>query len=118
MEKLIKRFIVTSIIIAVCAYYKIFIYVSDIKYAIIASVYITLLFFLINIATKFLAKLGCFTLGISYLVSLFLSIFALPISIYLSQDYVDYFIVKDYTSAIILSVMIAIAQSMIVYEKK
>ncbi len=113
MISFIKRLVIVTLLVFLFSHLNLFVHVKNLEVALLVSFVITVFLFIIKLIADVFKVMGCFTFGITYIVGVIVSIFALPTSILYAQDYVSGFAVKSYFSAIIFSVIITIAQSLV-----
>ncbi len=117
MGSFIKRFFVITVLVFIFSYFNYFVHVDSIKIALLVSLTVSIFLFLIKLLADILKVAGCFTAGLTYIAGLILSIFALPLALFYAQDYVDGFAVKSFLSAVLFSIIICIAQSLVDVKK-
>ncbi len=113
MFSFIKRLVIVTLLVFIFSYLNLFVHVESLEVALFVSFVITVFLFLIKILADVFKVMGCLTFGITYIVGVVLSIFALPMSIFYAQDYVSGFAVKNFFSAVVFSIIVSIAQSLV-----
>lgn len=116
--EMITSWIVTSLILYGLSDLTSLISVDSMMSALALALAISLLLVLIRFLSGFLKVMGCFTFGISYLVGLFVGIFALPLALVKAQSFVGGFSVPGYKEAIFASIIINLVSSLILDRKK
>ncbi len=113
MGSFIKRLLIVTGLVFLFSHFNLFVHVQSLEVALFVSFIITVFLFSIKLLADVFKVMGCFTFGITYIVGVIMSIFALPMSIYYAQDYVSGFAVKSFFSAVIFSIIVSIAQSLV-----
>ncbi|NLY36658.1 MAG: phage holin family protein [Tissierellia bacterium] len=116
--KLLLNWFLTAVILFGLSEFTSFLVIDDFTTALKLAIVISLIEFLLRIASGFMKFTGCLTLGISYLAGILLSIFSLPIALMESMPYVQGYSIPSYYEAIIVSVILTFLSMLILDRKK
>lgn len=92
--------------------------VDSFQTALLVSLVAAVLTFVIRLATIPLKAFGCFTFGLTYLAGIILSIFAIPLALYLVPEFLKGVRTISTTKTVILGIIISVANNLVMMTKR
>lgn len=92
--------------------------IDSFQTALLVSLVAAILTFVIRLFTLPLKALGCFTFGLTYLAGIILSIFAIPLALYLVPEFIKEVRTLSTAKTVILGIIISVANNLVMMTKR
>ncbi len=111
--RMLTKWVLTGVLLYLFSYLGWFISIETIQGALILSFAVALLHTLIKILAGLLVGAGCFTMGISIIPGIILSVLSLPLALWKGQEFIKGVFIPSFVDAILLAIVLNVALELV-----